>query len=237
MARFETFARDIQLATAGISQEAISAELATFAKLEVARVIKTGEGSANYTRFVDGIEGAPEESVEAPGPILYQFAWWDEVITTALSELVARSPRRSGRYVNSFVVLASQQIVSGYSDISGAAEVVIFNAQPYTRKIEVGAMTMSVAPRHFDRARSALVRKFGANGSFRIDIRFLNIASGIHPLVPYVLKGEYGRHRSAQLGAAKAGTLQHGFKKLHRRQALDAGKPITYPALVINMVH
>ncbi|HTM78590.1 MAG TPA: hypothetical protein VL133_13295 [Devosia sp.] len=238
MAKFETFDRDIRLATEAVSAEATSAELAAFAKSELARVIKTGEGNANYTRFVDGIEGAPEESVEAPGPILYQFSWWEEIIVAALAELEKRSPRSSGRYASSFVVLASQQVVTGFDDISGGAEVIIFNAQPYTRKVEVpNAMQMSVPPRHFDMATRALVRKFGANGSFRFQTQFLNIASGLHPLVPYILKGQYGRRRSAQLSAAKAGLLQHGFKKLQRRQDRDVGKPITYPAIVINMVH
>jgi hypothetical protein len=237
MAKFETFDRDLRLATEGLSQEAISADLAAFAKAELARAIQSGEGSPNYARFVDGIEGAPEESVTAPGPILYQFAWWEEIIETALAELIDRSPKKSGRYASSFVVLASQQVVTGYGDIPGGAEVIIFNAQPYTRKVEVGAMTMSVPPRHFDRARQALVRRFGANGAFRFQTQFLNVAKGLHPLVPYILKGQYAGRRNAQLSAARAGKLQHGFVKLQRRQDRDAGKPISYPAIVINMVH
>jgi len=237
MARFETFDRDIKVATAGLSQEAISAELALFAKTELAKVIKSGEGNANYTRFVGGIEGAPEESVDAPGPIIYQFAWWQEVIVSALGLLVANSPKRSGRYANSFVVLASQQVIHSFDEIPAGAEVIIFNAQPYTRKIEVGAMQMSVPPRHFDRATTALRRKFGANGAFRFASRFLDIKNGVHPLVPYVLKGDYAARYNAQRRSLRAGAAIPGHARLRRRKDMDVGQPITYPSIVINMVH
>ena len=236
MARFETFDRDIKVATAGLSPEQISVALARFAKTEIARVIQSGEGNSNFTRFVGGIEGAPEESVSAPGPIVYQFAWWDEIIPTALTELRARSPRRSGRYANSFVVLSDQQPVDAFGNLPGTAEVMIFNAQPYTRKIEVGAMRMSVPPRHFDATTASLRRKYGANGAFRIEHRFINIKPGLHPLVPYILKGDYAARRNAQLASAAAGTLKSGFRKLQRRKDQEPGQPLSYPAIIINMV-
>lgn len=242
MARFETFDRDILVATSGLNDEEISREVALFAKTSLAELIQSGEASSNYTRFVNGREGAPEEAFNArssamPGPILYEFAWWHEVITDALAELMKRSPKRSGRYQRSFIVLANQVPVTSYNDIAGNAEVIIFNAQPYTRKIEVGAMSMSVPPHHFDGANAALRRKYGTKGSFSIMTRFLNIGSGIDPRVPYLLKGEYARRYNAQRRAIKAGARISSAVRLKRRQDQDAGQPITYPALVINMVH
>lgn len=241
MARFETFDRDIRIATTGISEDAIARQLASFAKTELARVIQSGEGSPNFTRYVNGREGAPEESVEPgngrmPGPIFYQFAWWSEIITDALRELVKRSPRKSGRYASSFVVLSDQRPVNGYGDLPGSAEVIIFNAQPYTRKIEVGAMTMNVPPRQFDATTAVLRRKYGSQGAFRIEHRFVNIKPGLHPLVPYILKGEYAGRRNAQLAAARVGTLPTGFRKLQRRKDQEPGQPISYPAVIVNMV-
>ncbi len=236
MARFETFARDIQIATAGLSQDAIEAQLAAFAIAELGDVIQSGEGTRVHTRFVNGREGAAETTVRAPGPIVYQFAWWGDLIRDALAELVKRSPKRSGRYRNSFIVLANQTPVSDYDNIPGNAEVIIFNAQPYTRKVEVGAMSMSVPPYHFDSANAALRRKYGTKGSFSIMTRFLTIRSGIDPRVPYILRGEHARRYNAQRGAIKAGARISSASRLARRRDRDAGQPITYPALVINMV-
>jgi len=208
MATFETFDRELVLATQDMAPAAVSAELARFAKAELAKVIASGEGSPRYSRFVGGVEGAAEETVDAPGPIVYRFAWWGLIVMAALTELVKRSPVRSGRYARSFVVLADQQIVTEFETIPAEAEVVIFNAQPYTRKIEVGAMSMSVAPWHFETAQAALRRRFGAKGAFSIQTRFLNMGSGLHPLVPYRL----------------------------RRPAQARRDRLTYPALVMNMV-
>jgi len=240
--RFETFDRDIMVTTAGLTEDEISREVALFAKTSLAGLIRTGEASPNYTRFVNGRQGAPEEAFNvrsnaSPGPILYEFAWWHELITDALVELVKRSPKRSGRYARSFIVLADQVPATNYQTISGAAEVIIFNAQPYTRKIEVGAMSMSVPPHHFDAANAALRRKYGTKGSFSIMTRFLTIGSGIDARVPYILKGEYAGRYNAQRSAIKAGAKISSARRMARRKDRDAGQAITYPALVINMVH
>ena len=211
MARFETFERDIKVATAGLEPRAINAALAAFARKELASVIASGQASTNYERFVNGVRGAPESAVQAPGPILYEFVNWPLLIRAALDALVAASPKRSGRYAGGFMVLAGGRPVREFSEIPTNAEVIIFNVRPYTRKIEVGAMKMSVPPRHFDRARGVVSRRFGR--AFRFETRFVNIGGGLHPDVLYRLKRTRGRRKDRQ-----------------------AGSVLTYPALVINPV-
>lgn len=217
MARFETFDRDIKVATADLDPAAISSALAQFAKQDVQRAIAAGEASERFDRYVNGRKGAAEETVRAPGPIVYEFIHWPRIVQMALAELVKRSPKRSGRYADSFFVLADSKPVTDFAAIPIDAEVVIANAQPYTRKIEVGAMKMSVPPRHFDQAKSAMARAFGRDAGFNFETRFLNIPAGIHALVPYVLKGGSGRR---------------GRTDKDRR----AGSKLTYPALVMNVV-
>lgn len=213
MGGFDTFARDIKVATAGLSQEAISAELAIFAKSELASAIQSGEGTPQYARYVNGREGAVEEMVRAPGPILYDFLRWDEVIEFALIELVKRSPKRTGRYARSFVVASGGKVVTSWDQLTADAEVVIFNAQPYTRKIEIGVMHTSLPPYHFDQVTALLRRKWNVNSGFSFISRFVNIKPGLHPLVPYILKRSGGRGRDRQ-----------------------PGSPLSYPAIVMNMV-
>lgn len=227
-ARFETFERDLKLATASIAPTAINAELAQFAKAELAKAIATGEGNANYDRYVNGSAGAAEETVQAPGPILYVFNWWKDVIVAALEQLQQLSPRASGRFASSFIVLVNQSVVTTYDGIPGDAEILITNFQPYVRKVEVGAMKMNVPARVFDRARTMLSRRFG--NSYRIESRFLDVRAGVHPGMPYLLKGEYSRLRAARI----ANPSRFAGRSFPKSKDMEVGQPITYPALIIN---
>jgi hypothetical protein len=166
-----------------------------------------GGASQQYDKFVNGRQGAAEESVKAPGPILYVFTNWTLVINTALAELRKRSPRRSGRYQNSFiVVVGGRTVVTEYSKIRSDAEVVIYNESPQTRKIETGYNGSGA--RHFDLSRRTLNSRF--KGAFEVGLTFVDVPSGISPRAPYILK------------------------RTTRRRV--AGTPITYPALVINAI-
>lgn len=206
MAGFEAFDRQLVLATASISPANVGKALAQFARQELAKAIAAG-ASPEYDTYVNGRKDAPLESVVPPGPIVFEFVNWGLIVNAALEELQKRSPRRSGRFVSSFVVLANQRPVTDYRSIPSEAEVIIFNAQPYSRKVEVGAN--KTGKRVFDASRSTLSRRF--RDAFTFQTRFLDIRSGVHPLVPYVLRGNQGRGRDRQ-----------------------AGRPISYPAIVIN---
>ena len=225
MAKFETFDRDIKIATAGLSEEAISAALAKVARSELSRVIQSGQGTSAYSRFVNGREGAVEESVKAPGPIVYVFSWWQSIIQDALAALIAVSPTKTGRFVKSFIVIVNGRLVTDFSDIDPGSEVIITNAQPYVRKIQVGAMKMSVPPRIFEQARKALLAKY-TQQLISCQVTFLNIEGGVHPLIPYILKGHQRSVVVSKSGRARS-----------RRKDTEAGQPLTYPALVLNMVH
>lgn len=214
MARISTFAKDLQLATAGIAPENIARELAAFARTELARSIQDGEGSERYDRYVNGRDGAAEESVIAPGPIVYQFRWWREVLEFALQTLVERSPEKSGRYKKSWFVMTSGGRVKSFDDIPINADVIICNDQPYSRKIDVGHMRMSVPPGVVEDGRKAVLSRFG------------NLVTAKRTMIPlpggYVLKGNFSR-----------GYRQFARTKLRKDTA--AGSQMLYPALVLSM--
>jgi hypothetical protein len=204
MARFDTFERDLKLATAGMEPAAISAALAKFARAELAKAIAAG-ASPQYTRYVNETEGLSEDAVKVPGSILYVFSNWPLVISTALAELQKRAPRRTGRYANSFlVIVGGRTVVTDYSKIRPDAEIVIFNPYPSTRRIETG--NNGPGARHFDGAKNALSYRFGS--VFKIEMKYVDVPGGISPLAPYRLK------------------------RTTKRRA--AGTPLSYPALVIN---
>lgn len=199
------FERDLRLATAGLEPAAVAKALAKFARSELSKAIAAG-ASPQYETFVNGRSGAALESVVPPGPIVFLFSNWGLVIGAAIEELKRRAPRKSGRYANSFVVVANQRPVTDLKTIGADAEVIIFNRQPYTRKLET--VQAGAGQRMFDTLLS-LRRRF--KSGFKFESRFLDIRGGVAPAVPYILKRSAGR-----------------------RKDRAAGQPISYPAILIN---
>lgn len=208
MAGFQFFERDLKLATAGMEPEAIDKALAAFSRQEVKRVIAEGIASPNYDRYVNGVHDAPEEAVKAPGPIVYEFVNWPLIINAALAELQKRSPRRSGRFASSFIVIVGgRAVATDFSKIRPDAEVIITNFMPTVRKAEVGYLGIP-EQRLFQGAARIMASRY--RGVYSFEARFLNIRAGLHAQIPYRLK------RST------------------RRYA--AGSPIAYPSILINVV-
>ncbi|MES0168244.1 hypothetical protein NKJ87_20015 [Mesorhizobium sp. M0027] len=192
--------------------EAINKALAAFAKQEVNRVIGEGIASPNYERYVNGVHNAPEETVKAPGPIVYEFVNWPLVIDAAIEELQKRGPRaKSGRFASSYIVIASgRAVVTDYSKIRSDAEIIITNAQPYVRKAEVGFLGIPAQRLFYGTAR-VMGSRF--RGAFTFQSKFLDIRAGLHHLIPYRLKARRSNDRISR----KAGVL-------------------SYPAIIINPV-
>ncbi|MER8540248.1 hypothetical protein NKH17_12415 [Mesorhizobium sp. M1334] len=262
MARFETFERDLKLATAGLEPAAINAALAKYAKAELQLAISAG-ASPQYDRYVNGVAGLPEEAVVAPGSILYVFSNWPLVINAALAELAKRSPRKSGRFAASFIVIVGGQPVTNYASIPSESEVIITDFQPYIRKVE-GGLSGVKRRRVFDGTKNAMSNRF--RGAFNFETKFLNIASGVHPTIPYVLKGqqrsastaalatwhgvpkqviEGWRAQGKRLGTVnmaarlaaqdrRSSAFRAGRETLAGRSDSQAGQPITYPSIIIN---
>lgn len=201
------FERELKLAVTAIEPDAIRKALATYARESVAEVIGSGLAPAEYDRYVNGRLGLSEDAVQLPGPIIYVFQNWQLVINTAFEELQKRVPRKSGRYAASFIATVNGTPVVNFNEIENGAEVIIINAQPYTRKMESGA-NGATGRRHFDLSKAALNRRF--RGAFNAQVAYLSVSAGVDPRVPYILKRSAGKRKDRQ-----------------------AGMPITYPALMI----
>lgn len=214
MAKFRDFGREIQVATAGLSEATIRGMLANFARQELAGVISRGEGSAMYDRYVNGRKGLDEDDVIVPGPILYDFIWWAPIIEFALKTLHDRSPVLSGDYRNAWHVRVNNQVVTAYDKLPRDAEIYITNDVPYARKIEVGHMRMSVPPGVVEQAKRIVSRKYG---------RLIHVSQTWMRLPnPYILKGHFTR----------------GIKPGARRglaRDTRAGAEMTYPALYMDI--
>ena len=214
MPRISTFAKDLQLATAGIAPENIGKELAAFARSELANAIQEGEGPERYERYVNGRLGAQEETVVPPGPILYVFHWWREIVEFALQTAVERSPEKSGDYKKSWFIMTPGGVVKSFDDIPINSTVVLTNNRPYARKIDVGHMRMTVPPGIVEDVRRAVMARFG------------NFVIAKRTMIPlpggYVLKGHFRRG-------------YRPFARTKLRPDTMAGAQMTYPALVLSM--
>lgn len=154
-----------------LSAAARAARLADYARESVAALIAEGRASRDYTRFVDGREGAPESSVDGNrGVISYLFSYVAEAAVFALSFLRARCPVGTGRYRDSFVVAVNGRPIPAAAlnpaNIPPGAEICIYNSQPYSRKIDVQMagktrLRFSVPPGEFDDAARAVRQRFG----------------------------------------------------------------------------
>ncbi len=146
-----------------LSPEAQSRRLAEVAKAEKDRLIAAGRASRRYRRWVDGVEGAPEEAVKAAdgGRIVYRFSVMGAVCTFALSFLINRSPPRSSAPLNPATGKTAHYRDGFYFGIKDSAaaqaggrfvpaaqfnpaalspsitEIIIGNTLPYSRKIDV----------------------------------------------------------------------------------------------------
>lgn len=209
---FEFFERDLRVATVGLDLDEINRQVAAFARRELARAIAEGIATPIYTRFVNGVAGAAEEAYRAPGAIVYEFTNWELVIDAALAELQKRSPRKSGRFASSFVVIAGgRSVVTDYSKIRPDAEIIITNFQPYVRKAEVGRLGVAERVIFAGTART-MANRF--RGAFTFTSKFLDVPAGIHSGMPYRLKWRGSNDRISR----KSGVL-------------------SYPSIIINPVN
>lgn len=214
MARIQYLDRELQMATRDLRSEAINAELAKFAKEELGRVISSGEASPNFDRFVNNRAGLTEDQVEAPGPILYVFRYWSEIIEFALQYARDRSPSASGRYKRSWFAMADGAPIDDPEEVASYSEVIVTNDQPYSRKIEVGFMEMSVPPGVVEDTMRAVRRRFG--NLIEARTRFVHLPGG------YILKGGFRR------GIRK-------FSRTKLRRDTMPGAAMSYPSLVMSL--
>lgn len=214
MARLPSISRQLTLATADIAPENVAKELAAFARMSLREAISEGEASDIYDIYVNGQYGASEDTVVPPGPILYDFQWWPEIVTFALATLVERSPERSGRYKQSWFAMVDNVPVVNFERIPIWSEVVLTNNQPYSRKIEVGHMRMSVPPGVVEDSKKIVMRRFG--NMINAKATMINLPNG------YILKGVF-----------RKGYRPGARTKL--RKDTQAGARMTYPALTLSM--
>lgn len=177
------------------------------AKEGVKETIRIGEGSPNYTRYVNGHKDAPEETVVLPGPIVYHFNWLEDAAKYALAFLRSRwnvrGPGREGHFVDSYFLMGDGREIS-LSDASKFDEIRVINDKPYARKAQIGFKGFYLSRGLYDDCQRALMKEFGSN-TLRARVQFMTLEGG------YVLKRP----------------------KRNRQDRRTAGEQMRYPCVVI----
>lgn len=215
--------------TANVSQEAFAAQVAIIARNARDQLISSGRASTFYTTTVDGIPGAAEETVKRN--IHYQFGYIGQIVAFCLAYLIANSPASNTKgkaksktapasfsYKDQFYVAVNGQAMRAssfdQSQCPPDATCIIFNDQPYGRKVDVQRvgsedLVFSIDAGLFLRCQSAARRRFGTS----VSIQRIPAAAN----VPF------------QWMATKSKTARKRISKGH------LGSLVQYPALVISL--
>lgn len=155
--RVDSLEQDIDLMISqSLSPEAQSQLIADFARETLVEAEKTNEAALGtvppHQTFVDGREGADENSVGPSGVIVYEFDIVLELFAWIDQQLIEHSPIGSGtdphpgRYQRSHLFFADSEAADPLDPPPVAAEYIFVNDQPYARKIEAAeAVYESVA--------------------------------------------------------------------------------------------
>ena len=185
-----TFRQSIRVfVDANLSPAAQSARLAGAARTAVADLVASGQAGPRYTTYVDGQAGADESRVKPRGVILYEFSSIGDAAEFAVTFLIARSgPAVSGAYRAGFVVAVNGRPIPARmfrkASVPPDAEVLIYNVEPYSRKIDVQLsggrrLKYRTPPNLFDDAARAVKGRFGNSVAARrlYTIRFAGQAT------------------------------------------------------------
>lgn len=161
-----------------LSPKAQSAAVAAYARQKLKEAQQQNQRVLGrvpaHREFVDGSEGKALESVRPDGGrIAFTFEIAADLTGFILAELQRVSPVDSGDYRKSHMIFADGREVEAGADLAGVDEVVFLNPQPYSRKIEAGAMKMRVEGTSavYQQAARAAQRRFGNLASIKFSYR------------------------------------------------------------------
>lgn len=182
-----------------------------------AKIMQEQTGRAGIAPDFDAYANTPSntnlETVRLPGPIVYRYRYFREIITQAFLMLRSAGPMRSGAYASAHTLYVNGVSVRGGTVpfIKAGDEIMIVNTVPYARKIEVG--------------RTRAGRSFTIQES----------QSRVYQRVRDRLRSQYSKLTHIDMNfvsLSDAYLLRHTSNSRRRRRDRRAGVPVTYPALV-----
>lgn len=190
---FKGFVNNLTVNVTGLTDDAAVAALVRTAYAAKARVLAGSPKPSGYRQIVDQVEGAPIESVEPDGMIVFSWQYMGQVVQDIYEALVARSPVVSGAYVHGIEIVADGEPSAPDADFSLAKQVIIVATAPYSRKLEVHLrkdgrpFVVQVPPHIVEDTRDMAVRLYGDLAS--IEFNYVEISN------PYMLRTSISHRR------------------------------------------
>lgn len=168
--------------------------------------IEAKQGRLPRETVVDGRRGAQEAQVRPGGVISYEISPVSEVLAETYSELVRRSPVRTGNYIRHILLFVNGKPATIPSDWSSVAlkpgdNAFFLNSTPYARKIEGGERFIGSFGRTEDERRGGLSRQ-APDGVFEVTAMQLSRRFGN---LPVRLAFEYRIYNGADAYRPKRG--------------------------------
>ncbi|MBP2232571.1 hypothetical protein J2847_005900 [Azospirillum agricola] len=137
----QAFERSVQLAFAGAEAEIKKLVVAEVHR-QLGRAVQESSPSS-VAQWIDGVQGAPIESIRFNGVAYFRFGYIGNLVTEAVQLLEGATPVKTGQLVESYIVLVNGEKFSGYGAadyrmIPQDAEIVITNKMYYTGRVEAG---------------------------------------------------------------------------------------------------
>jgi hypothetical protein len=173
-------------------------KLVSVARAGHAKIMADQQSRSGFLPDFDAYANTPGnrnlDSVVLPGPIVYRYRYFREVVQVALDELRKASPVRSGDYVRSHTLFVNGAAVQTLpTRLSAGDRVMIANPVPYARRIEIGKtksgrnFVIQVPNRIYERvAKNKLIPKFGRVA--KITFQYVELASA------HTVKGHLASH-------------------------------------------
>jgi hypothetical protein len=158
-----TVRRQVDLLISGaLSPQSIAALFATEARRQRDDAISRGDAPPAFDTYTDGVKGQREEAVKLGGSVVYAFNLLPPAVSYAYSFAIARSPVKSGRYRQNWIVAVNGQNYTGdLEHIPSDATVLLVNIVPYARKLDVGhGRKVTIASHLTEDTRQATRRRF-----------------------------------------------------------------------------
>lgn len=214
--KIDPIGRDVEVILQDLSPDARRTALADFARTELRAAQEKNQAALGrvptHETVVDGRRGAPIESAKADGTIVFEFDLVLELFGWISAALIQHSPKRSGRYVQSHVLLADGREVMPTESIPEASEYVFVNAQPYARKIERGLSRQ--APDGVYQVVAALAAKrFGNVAKVRFGYRSLVGVSALDKWATSTRMSRLGHARMSRRGHARAAARDEWLRR------------------------
>jgi hypothetical protein len=213
-AALQSFRRTVTITWPKNAEEGAQKALVRIAKAGHAKIMAeqtARSGHAPDFESYGNFPGRPVEQVELPGPVVYRYKYFKEILNFALQALREASPVRSGLYRDSHTLYINGiSVTNAPPNIRSSDEIYIANPVAYARRLEVGLtesgrpFVIQVPPRIYERTRQKLIARFGKVATFQMTYITAPQAYTIQGKLPshYIAKGGVRRKRRQRVGAA-----------------------------------